>query len=440
MRRLLAFALLVLAVLTPASAGVKALNAIKGVPVWFAEDHTLPMLAVTASFPAGSAYDPPGKAGMAAFAAALLDEGAGSLSSDAFQSALAAHGIRLEAEAGRDVTTVTLVTLSANAKEAFRLLAMALAHPRFDGDAVARVRDRLLQDIALAGADPSEVAENGFYSLYFGPYTYGRPVRGDLHGLRTITSEELRTFTSSHWVRGGLRIAAAGDVSPADLGALLRAAFGGLPATQPQPPPAPVRAGAPGLHILPMDVVQPAIVFGLPGLMRSDRDFAAAEIANYILGGSEASRLLADLRDDRGLVYDVSTELAAYRRAGILIGRIATRQSAVRRSVDAVRDAMRRFASDGPTGQELADAKLYLTGSFALALASNADMAARLNLLQQEGLPLDYIDRRSDSLNAVTLDDVNRVARRLFDPAKMTIVVAGALPKERAEAARTSPP
>jgi zinc protease len=439
-RRLASLLIAVLALVAGEAAGaqVKALSAVPGAQVWFAEDHTLPMITLVASFPAGSSYDPPGKGGMASLAASLLEEGAGGLDTDAFQAALAARGIRFAVETGRDYTTVTLIALSQDAKEAFRLLGLALNRPRFTGDATARVREQMIQDLALGDEDPAVVAERGFYSLYFGPYTYGRAVEGDRRGLEAVTTQDVHDFAVTHWVRGGLKIAVAGDADTAAVTALLRAAFGGLPVQAPPLPSVPPRVGAAGLHLLKMDVPQPAIFFGLPGLRRDHPDFMAAVVANQILGGGESSRLSEEVRETRGLTYDITTGLVPYRRAGLVVGEVATRRDAVRRTIAVVRETMQRFASDGPTDRELSDAKLYLNGSFPLSFASNADIAAQLNAYQQMGLPLDYLGKRAGRINKVTIADVRRVARRLFDPSKMTIVVAGSLGSTNTEPADSS--
>jgi zinc protease len=432
----LAAVFLALLFVAPAGAvNVKPVDAVAGVPVWFSEDHGVPMIALTASFPAGSSYDPSGKTGLASFAASLLDEGAGNLSSDAFQAALAAKGIQLDVHCDRDTTVVTLVTLSANAKEAFRLLGLALTKPRFDGEAVNRVRTQMLQGDDFAREDPADVAERGFYSLYFGPYTYGRPVDGEPRSLAAITPQDLHVFASTHWVHGGLKIAVAGDANAATVTALVRSAFGNLPSTTPPLPSAPPRVGAPGLHILPMDVPQPTVIFGQRGPLRSDRDYMAAMIANYILGGGETSRLATDVRERHGLTYDVSTNLVTWRRTGLLLGSVATRRDAVRRTIALVRDTMKRFAEEGPTDEELAEAKQYLNGSFPLSFTSDADIAAQLNIFQQQGLPLDYLNRRADQIKAVSIADVRRVARQYFEPSRMTVVVAGTLPSANTEPA-----
>jgi len=432
-RRAIAVFLFLMTTLAPAwASGVKALGAVNGAQVWFAEDHTVPMIALTASLPAGSAYDPSTKAGLAAFAANLLDEGAGNLDSAAFQAALANRAIQLSVEPGRDSITVSLAVLSPDAKEAFRLLGLALSHPRFDADAVSRVRAQMLQSIEQEKGDPGSVAEKSFYSFYFGAYAYGHPVEGDARGLMAIQPADLRNFARLHWVRGGLQIAIVGDADAATATALLRLAFGSLPDEAPPPPPAPARVGAPGLHVVAMDVPQPTALFALPGLLRHDPDFLTATVANYILGGGgSASRLTNEVREKRGLTYDVSTDLVPYRKAGLLLGEVAARKDVLRRTIAVVRDTMRKFAADGPTPQELDDAKTYLNGSFPLAFASDTGLAAQLNVFQQMGLGIDYLDKRAGLIDAITVDDVRRVARRLCDPSKMTIVVAGSLPTEK---------
>jgi len=411
--------------------GAKALKIVKGTDVWFAEDHTLPMVALVAAFPAGSAYDPKGKDGLAEFAASLLDEGSGRLDSKAFHDALADKAIQLSVDTDRDWTVVSLVTLTANAKDAFKLLGTALAHPRFDADAIARVRTQMLQNIKQQDEDPSEIAARNFHQVFFGPHPYGHPTEGDGPGLTAITRGDLQGFAAGHWVRGGLKIAVAGDVDTATLTALIKATFGPLSGATPPALPRPSRMGAPGMHVFAMPVPQPNAVFALPGLLRSDRDYLAAYVANYILGGGGfSSRLTAEVREKRGLTYDISTDVPALRKAGLIEGTVATRADAMNQTLAAVKDTMTKFAADGPTAQELADAKTYLTGSYPLAFSSNAGIAGQLSAFQRSGMPVDYVAKRNSLINAITLDDVKRVAKRYFDPKRMTIVVAGTMTKK----------
>lgn len=429
MRNLALAAALVALLPTAASAiGAKQIAVAKGEDVWFAEDHTLPMVATVAAFPAGSVYDPKGKDGLASFAASLMDEGAGKLDSKAFQAALADKAIQFAVQADRDWTVVSLITLTANAKVAFKLLGTALAHPRFDGEAIARVRAQMLQNLQQEGEDPAQIAARDFHQVFFGPHPYAHDTDGDGPGLTAINRNDLVNFSASHWVRNGVKIAVAGDLNTTTLTALLKSTFGPLRATAVPPPPNPTRLGAPGLHQFKMDVPQPNAVFALPGLLRSNPDYLAAYVANYILGGGGfSSRLTNEVREKRGLTYDISTDVPALRKAGLIEGTVATRADAMNQTLAAVRDTMTKFSAEGPTQQELDDAKTYLTGSYPLSFSSNAGIAGQLSAFQRAGMPVDYVAKRNSLINAITRDDVKRVAKKYFDPKRMTVVVAGTM-------------
>jgi zinc protease len=419
---------LMLAPLPAQAFGAKRLDIAKGQEVWFAEDHTLPMIALVASFPAGSAYDPQGKFGLASFTAAMLDEGAGNTNSKAFHDALADRAIQLGVQTDRDWTVVSLVTLSSNAKDAFKLLQMALTRTRFDADAIARVRAQMVQNIAQQDEDPAEIAGREFNKLFFQGHAYGHSPEGDRAGISAISRTDLKAFAASHWVRGGMKIAVAGDIAQPALADALKATFGSLSAKAPPTLPKPGRLGAPGIHPIALPIPQPNAVFGLPGILRADKDFLPAYVANYILGGGGfSSRLTVEVREKKGLTYDISTDLTDMRRAGAVEGLVATRADAMQQTIATVRDTMTKFADQGPTPQELADAKTYLTGSYPRAFASNQGTASQLGAFQRAGLPVDYVARRNDLINAITIEDLRRVAKRLFDPKKLTVVVAGTM-------------
>jgi zinc protease len=438
-RQIFAAAAFALAAFVPQFASavdVKVVPAAKGEEVWFVEDHTVPIVAMSASIPAGSAYDPQGKDGLSAMAAALLDEGAGKMNSDAYHTALDNKAIQLSVSPGRDYAVIRLVTLAENAKEAFQLLGLALAHPRFDADAIQRIRAQMIESIKQDEQEPATVAGKEFTRLFFPGHPYGHPVSGRIETLSTITQNDLRQFAHTHWVRGGLKIAVSGDINEATLKTLLGAAFDAIPGTKPASPPNVPRLGSPGVHVVPMPVPQPTIEFGLPGILRADKDFIPAYVANYILGGGGfSSQLMKEVREKRGLTYGIDTDLNTYSKAGVFVGQVATKKESVKQTIDVIRQVMSNFAEKGATAAELNDAKTYLTGSFPLAFDSNTGIAAQLNTFQRVGLSPDYITKRNDLIEAVTLEDVKRVAKRLFNPAKMTIVVGGSFADGKAPAA-----
>ena len=426
--RLAVFAVLFLAAIAPASAAIaiKSIDLGKNVDVWFAEDHTIPIVSLAVSLPAGSAYDPAGKDGLASFAASLIDEGAAGLNARAFHGALADRAIHFQARVERDYMVVTITTLKENLPEALHLLQLALTRPRFDADAVARVRAQIIQSLQMDETEPPNVARRAFMGAFFNGHPYGHEDDGSISSIAAITPDDLRAFARSHWVKGGLKIAIAGDIDAAAAAKLLGATFQPLSGAVPPPPPAVWRLGQPGIHVLAMPVPQPSVMFGLPGIMRANPDFMPGYVANYILGGGGfSSRLTDEVRVKRGLTYGITTGLTAYNRASVMVGSVATRADAVRQTIDVVKATMQNFASNGPTQQELDDAKTFLTGSFPIAFASDAGIANQLSAFQRQGLDVTYVSRRNALINAVTLDQVKRVAKKLFDPARLTVVVAG---------------
>lgn len=421
--------LLGLATLPAGAAAPRALDIGRDPSVWFQEDHTVPVVAVSISLPAGSVYDPSTKPGLAALSAYLFNEGAGNLNATAYQSELASRAIQLTLSPDRDYFTLSFLTLTANAKDAFRLVGLALQRPRFDADAIARVRAQMLQSLQQEGEDPAEVASRRFYEVFFQGHPYAHEVGGTPAGLNAITAGDLRTFARAHWVRGGTKIAVAGDIDAATLTSLLKAAFDPLPANPPPSPPRVARFGGPSATVVPMAVPQLAAVFGLPGILRSDPDYLAGYVANQIVGGGDfSSRLTNEVREKRGLTYGVATNFGDFRGAGYIIGDVASKRESMSESLAVIRDVLKVYAKDGPSETELDDAKTYLTGSYPLAFSSNAGIAAQLNSFQRDSLPLDYVSRRNSLINALTLEDVRRAARRLFNPARLTVVVAGTAP------------
>jgi len=441
MRRAFAALAFALAAAVPArAADIKNIDLGKKAEVWFAEDHTVPIIAFNISLPAGSAYDPAGKGGLAAFTAAMIDEGAGGMDSRAFHEALANRAIQFRANAERDYLVISVVTLSENAPEAMRLLQLALTHPRFDAEAVTRVRAQIIQSIQQSQAEPPRVAGRAFAREFFGAHAYAHPVTGEIDTIAHISAEDMRGFARGHWVKSGIKIAVTGDISQAATAKLLASTF--LPVSGATPPALPEvgKLGAPGVHVIAMPVPQPTAVFGLPGIMRADPDFIPGYVANYIVGGGGfSSRLTQEIRVKRGLTYGISTSLNSLRKASVMQGSVATRADAVRQTVQVVKDTLADFAANGPTPQELEDAKTYLTGSFPLAFASNGGTASQLGAFQRQNLDIGYVARRNAMIQAVTLDQVKRVAKRLFDPARLTVVIAGT-PTEGGARPRPTPP
>jgi len=204
------------------AANIQNIDLGKKAEVWFAEDHTVPIVSFNISLPAGSAYDPAGKAGLAAFTGAMIDEGAGNLDSKAFHEALANRAISFSARAERDYLTISISTLKENAPEALHLLQLALTHPRFEGEALQRVRTQIIQSLQQEQAEPQRVASRGFMREFFGGHAYAHPITGEIDSISAITASDLKSFARTHWVKNGLKVAVAGDITAPVLAKLPR--------------------------------------------------------------------------------------------------------------------------------------------------------------------------------------------------------------------------
>ncbi|HYD32900.1 MAG TPA: pitrilysin family protein [Azospirillaceae bacterium] len=398
-----------------------------GIEAWLVQDHKNPIVALNFSFEGGAALDPEGKAGVANLLSTLLDEGAGELDSQTFQRQLEDNAIRLGFGAGRDAFTGSLVTLSENQDEAYRLLRLALSEPRFDDEAIERMRNSVLAGIRRDLGNPDYIAQVTFSQTVFPDHPYGRPVRGSLETVPHITRDDLRGFVKERFAKDTLLVAAAGDITPDELGLALDRVFGALPSTAtPFTIPEVVPKTEGQVLVASRPTAQSVLLLGQPGLKRKDPDWFPAAILNYVLGGGTfTSRLMEEVRVKRGLSYGVSSSLQPLDHSALLMAGGSTVNVKAAETLAVIKDVWAGIARDGITAEELADAKTYLTGSFPLQFSSTASISGVLLQVRRDDLGIDYLKRRSDLINAVTLDDVNRVARTLLDPVRLTTVVVG---------------
>ncbi|MGD9537539.1 MAG: M16 family metallopeptidase [Alphaproteobacteria bacterium] len=428
---LLLVAVAALGVLRPppaaAFAVVEEIKTPKGFTVWYVREPSIPVISMSLYFKGGSALDPAGKEGLARLAAALFDEGAGDMDSQAFQGAIINKAIDLDFNATRDAIEVDLRTLSQNRDTAFRLLGLALNEPRFDADAVERVRAQFLHIIRDGKNDPETRSSEAWYHAAFGAHPYGTPTRGTEESMAAIAAADLKAFAKARIARDNVVIGVAGDVQSSDIARLVDVALGSLPEhATPAALPAAALPTSSLVRIEQLAVPQSVVTFGMPGLMRDDPDFYIAYVMNYILGGGAfTSRLYQEVREKRGLAYSVYTYLAPLEAAALYMGGVATQNNRVAESIAIIRQEIGRLAEEGVTEEELAAAKRHLTGAFPLRFDSGAGIASMLVSMQVYHLGIDYFDKRNAYIEAVTLDDVARVAKRLLDPDKLVVVVAG---------------
>jgi len=395
-----------------------------GIEAWVVHEPA-PLIALEFAFVGGSEQDPADKPGVAYLAADLWDDGAGDFDAKAFHSKLEDKSIGLSFSAGRDHVRGSLRTLTVNRDEAFDYLRLALTTPRFDTDAVERARAQLISRLERQSTSPNDIASRTWWQAAFPDHPYGRPVTGTPESIARISIDDLKSYTKRVLARGKLKVAIVGDIDAADVGALLDRTFGALPA-EPELTPVPdvIMQGLGRRIVVPMDVPQAVVTFGTRGIGRGDPDFMAAYIVNHILGGgSFSSRLYQEVREKRGLAYGVYDSLTWLDHASVLIGGTATRSAVTGEAIGIIESEIHRLADAGPIEQEVADAKSYLEGSYALGLDTSAKVAGQLVQMQLDNLGIDYIDRRSSLIEAVTLADTRRVAKRLLDAGLLVTVV-----------------
>jgi zinc protease len=396
-----------------------------GIEFWFVRDTMVPLVAMEFALRGGSVQDPDDKGGLAEMTVGTLDEGAGELTGTAFHARLEGKAIELQMRASREFVRGTLRTLKENQDEAFDLLRMALNEPRFDASAVERVRSQMAASLQRQSTNPNSISSRNWWATAFPNHPYGRPSSGTLESIARITPDDMRDYARRVLAREHLKLSVVGDIDSQAAGRLIDRAFGPLPAkAQLKPIPETKLQGRGGRTVVDLNVPQAVVMFGGIGLARNDPDFMAGYLVNHILGGgSFSSRLYREVREVRGLAYGVNTGLTWLSGTAALVGSTATRADATAETIEVVENEFRRMAAEGPTEEELAKAKTYLKGSFALNLDTSSKIASQLVQMQLDNLGIDYFDRRPALIDAVTPADARRVAKRLLEGGLLVTVV-----------------
>ena len=412
----------------PAQAmNIQTIKSPGGIEAWLVEEHSVPLMAMRFAFGGGNSQDPVGKEGTANFITAMMDEGAGDLDSAHFQERMEEIAMRMSFDDSKDTLYGSLETLTVNRPKAVELLKLAITKPRFDPDAVDRIRQQLIANLIYSEKDPEKVAAKEWFATAFEGHPYGRPANGTAATVGKISHDDLAGFHKRMFARNNLKVVAVGDIDAAAFGKLLDDVFGGLPATaemtevgQTQP----VNAGR--QQIIEMNVPQSVAVFGLGAMARKDPDFMAAFVINHILGGGGFSaKLMEEVREKRGLAYSVYSYIQPYKHTSILSGSVATKNESMAESLDIIRAELKKMADNGPTPDDLDAAKKYLTGSYALRFDTNSKIATQLLGLLEEGFGTDYVDTRNKLVEAITMEDVKRVAKRLLANDGLIVTIVG---------------
>ncbi|MDP2493653.1 pitrilysin family protein [Shimia thalassica] len=427
MKRFL-FAVLMVFVSLPARADVdiKEFKSPGGISVWLLEEPSIPMVALELRFQGGASLDAEGKRGATNLMVGLLEEGAGDLDSQGFAKASESLAARYGYDVSDDTVAISSVFLSENRDEAMELLRLSIIEPRFDEASLERVRGQVLSVVRSEETDPNKIAGKTFKAIAFGDHPYGSGLNGTVESVSSLTRDDIVAAHQAALAKDRMVVSVVGDITAEELGPMLDNLLGALPEKGAPLPPktTPNLTGA--VEVVEFDTPQSVAVFGQLGIERDDDDFFAAYLLNTILGGGGfESRLMEEVREKRGLTYGVYSYLVPKDLAALYMGSVASANDRIGEAVQVIQDEWARMANDGVTLDELDKAKALLTGAYPLRFDGNGAIAEIMVGMQVQGLPIDYIKTRNDKVNAVTLDEINRVASELLKPDALQFVIVG---------------
>ncbi len=421
-----AFVAVAAALPAKAAVDIQEVTSPGGITAWLVEEPSIPFAAIEIRFRGGASLDVPEDRGAINLMMALLEEGAADMTAQEFAAARERLAASYDFDTYDDAVSVSARFLTENRAESVELLRKALVEPRFDEDAVERVRAQVLSGLRSDATDPNTIASRTFDRMAFADHPYGSSRDGTIETLTALTRDDIVEAHARALARDRIYVGAVGDITPEDLGALLDDLLAGLPAEgAPLPPEAEYQLEG-GVTVEPFDTPQSVALFGHEGITRDDPDFFAAYIANEIFGGSGLqSRLMEEVREKRGLTYGIGTYLVPMDLAELVMGQVASANDRMSATIDVVTEEWRRIAEEGVTQEELDEAKTYLTGAYPLRFDGNGPIARILVGMQMDGLPIDYVATRNDKVMAVTLEDIARVTERIYRPEDLHFVVVG---------------
>ncbi len=405
---------------------IKEVTSPGGITAWLVQDHSIPFTALELRFRGGTSLDDPDKRGAVYLMSGLIEEGAGDMDARTYARELESLAASFSYRATDDTVSISARFLTENRDEVIDLLQTTIHEPRFDEDAIDRVRAQVISGLKSDQTDPSDIAGRSFAEMAYGDHPYASDGKGTIESVSSLTRDDIVAAYDNVFAKDRLYVGAVGDITAEELGVLLDELLLDLPATgKPIPDKAKVTIDG-GVSVVDFNTPQSVALFGQSGIDRDDPDFFAAYILNHILGGGGfESRLMQEVREKRGLTYGVATYLVPKDLASVYLGSVSSANDRIAEAVEVIRQEWARAAAEGVTQKELDDAKTYLTGAYPLRFDGNGQIAGIMVGMQMEDLPIDYIATRNDKVNAVTLEDVNRVASELLDPEGLHFTIVG---------------
>jgi len=399
-----------------------------GARVYFVPAPDLPMVDVRVVFDAGSARDGD-RPGLARLTNALLATGAGDLDADALAEGLESVGAELGNGALRDMAWVSLRTLTEPEayRRAIELFALIVQSPRFDREDFLRERERLRVALRLDAQKPGRIAERAFYRAVYDGHPYGSPVKGTEASLKSLQRRHVLDFHERFYVARNAVVAIVGALDRRQAETLAEQVIGKLPEGGRAAPLPPVRdPGVAREERIPHDSSQAHILMGQPGMRRGDPDYFPLYVGNYVLGGGGlVSRISQEVREKRGLSYSAYSYFLPMARRGPFILGLQTRADQADEALAVLRRTLTEFVEEGPTEKEMRAAIRHITGGYPLRIDSNREILEYIAMIGFYGLPLDYLERFNERVEAVTREQVVDAFRRRVHPDRMVTVIVG---------------
>lgn len=397
--------------------------------VWlYSEQPGLPLVTLELLIKAGVLQDPPGKAGLANLTAELLLSGTRSRTAPQISEEIDYLGARLETSGGQDYAVLRLTVLKKYHREALQLFQDILLHPVFAPEEIARKVEQLKGRLKSEQDEPGVVAFRAFCRALYAAHPYGHPVIGTAEGLSAITRDDLLKFHQQYYRPNNAILVLVGDVRPTEAEQIVQEFFGNwnaAPVPKRELPPIPESSRCRVMKI-DRNLTQANIVLGQRGIKRRNPDFYAFLLMNYILGGGGfVSRLMDNIREDRGLAYSVGSSFDPGLEPGPFEVSLETKNATAGLALQEVLRELHRIRTELVTEKELSEAKSYMIGSLMRKMDSNAKRAWLLGYVEFYGLGLDYLQRYPEIINGLTREDIRRVAQKYLSPEQWLLVVVG---------------
>ncbi|WP_417312140.1 M16 family metallopeptidase [Ectopseudomonas khazarica] len=406
---------------------IQTWNTAQGAKVLFVEAHELPMFDLRLTFAAGSSQDGD-VPGLAALTNAMLNEGVPGKDVGAIAAGLEGLGADFGNGSYRDMAVASLRSLSAREQRepALALFSQVLGKPTFPADSLARIKNQLLAGFEYQKQNPGKLASLELFEHLYGKHPYAHPSDGTPQSIPAITRQQLQAFHARAYTPGNAVIALVGDLSRSEAEAIASQVSAALPQgpalaaiAQPQTP-------KPGSSHIEYPSNQTHLMLAQLGIDRRDPDYAALYLGNQIFGGGGfGTRLMSEVREKRGLTYGVYSGFSAMQARGPFMINLQTRAELSEGTLALVKQLLADYLRDGPTQQELDNAKRELAGSFPLSTASNADIVGQLASMGFYDLPLSYLDDFMRDVQGLTTEQVKAAMARHLDPAALVVVTAG---------------